>query len=54
MNTNAIYEFVRAIKLGITSARVEVFCDDPDSFITRAVQVGANGSFDNTKNYVAP
>ena len=25
-------------KLGITSARVEVFCDDPDSFIAGAVQ----------------
>lgn len=41
-------------KLGITSARVEVFCDDPDSFIARAVQAGANGSFDNIKNHEAP
>src|SRR6476659_10630559 len=38
-------------KLGITSARVEVFCDDPDAFITRAVKAGANGSFDNIKNH---
>src|SRR5678815_3585390 len=28
-------------KLGITTTRVEVFCDDPDSFISRAVQAGA-------------
>jgi uncharacterized glyoxalase superfamily protein PhnB len=41
-------------KLGITSARVEVFCDDPDSFIRQAVQAGANGSFDTIKNHEAP
>jgi uncharacterized glyoxalase superfamily protein PhnB len=41
-------------KLGITSARVEVFCDDPDTFIARAMQAGANGSFDNIKNHEAP
>jgi len=41
-------------KLGITTARVEVFCDDPDTFIARAVQEGANGSFDNIKNHEAP
>jgi len=41
-------------KLGITSARVEVFCDDPDTFIAHAVQAGANGSFDNIKNHEAP
>jgi len=41
-------------KLGITSARVEVFCDDPDTFIARAVEAGANGSFDNIRNHEAP
>jgi uncharacterized glyoxalase superfamily protein PhnB len=41
-------------KLGITSTRVEVFCDDPDAFIAHAVQAGANGSFDNIKNHEAP
>ena len=41
-------------KLGITSTRVEVFCDDPDTFIARAVQAGANGSFDKIKNHEAP
>ena len=41
-------------KLGITSARVEVFCDDPDSFIARAVEAGANGSFDKIRNHEAP
>src|SRR6478735_5241601 len=33
-------------KLGITSTRVEVFCEDPDTFIARAVHAGANGGFD--------
>ena len=41
-------------KLGITSTRVEVFCDDPDTFIKRAVEAGANGSFDKIKNHEAP
>jgi uncharacterized glyoxalase superfamily protein PhnB len=41
-------------KLGITSTRVEVFCDDPDTFVARAVQAGANGSFDSVRNHEAP
>jgi len=41
-------------KLGITSARIEVFCDDPDAFIDRAVHEGANGSFDKIRNHDAP
>jgi PhnB protein len=42
------------IRLGITSARVEVFCDDPDGFIARAVEAGADGSVDTIKNHQAP
>src|ERR1700733_12552069 len=30
--------------LGATTTRVEVFCDDPDSFVARAVAAGADGS----------
>ena len=41
-------------KLGITTTRVEVFCNDPDAFIARAVEAGANGSFDNIRNHEAP
>ncbi|WP_276500198.1 hypothetical protein [Terrimonas pollutisoli] len=41
-------------RLGITSARIEVFCDDPDAFIDRAVKAGANGSLDKIKNHEAP
>ena len=42
------------LKLGMTSARVEVFCDDPDTFITQAVHAGANGSIDKIKNHETP
>jgi len=41
-------------KLGITSTRVEVFCNDPDVFIARAVHARANGSVDKIKNHEAP
>jgi uncharacterized glyoxalase superfamily protein PhnB len=41
-------------KLGITSARIEVFCEDPDGFIARAVDAGANGSIDKIKDHEAP
>jgi len=41
-------------KLGITSTRVEVFCEDPDSFIANAVHAGANGSLDKIRNHEAP
>jgi PhnB protein len=34
------------IRLGITSARVEVFCDDPDAMIAGAVAAGARGHDD--------
>jgi uncharacterized glyoxalase superfamily protein PhnB len=41
-------------KLGITSARIEVFCDDPDSFVARAVDAGADGSHDAVRDHSAP
>jgi PhnB protein len=41
-------------KLGAPSARVEVFCDDPDGFIARAVEAGANGSLDRIRNHEMP
>jgi uncharacterized glyoxalase superfamily protein PhnB len=39
--------------LGMPSCRVEVFCDDPDSFVDRAVQAGANGSRDKVRDHEA-
>ena len=41
-------------KLGITSTRVEVFCDDPDAVIARALQAGAQGSPEDTRDHQAP
>ena len=41
-------------KLGITSTRVEVFCDDPDTLIARAVEAGADGHRDPVKDHIAP
>jgi uncharacterized glyoxalase superfamily protein PhnB len=41
-------------KLGAPSARVEVFCDDPDAFIARALEAGAKGSLDRVRNHQMP
>jgi uncharacterized glyoxalase superfamily protein PhnB len=40
--------------LGVTTVRVEVFSDDPDALIARAVAAGADGSSDDTKDHVVP
>jgi uncharacterized glyoxalase superfamily protein PhnB len=42
------------LRLGITSTRVEVFCDDPDTFIQRALAAGATGSLDDLRDHQAP
>ena len=42
------------VTLGLTSARIEAFCDDPDDFIARAVQAGANGSLDKIRDNAMP
>jgi PhnB protein len=41
-------------KLGSTCARVEVFCDDPDAVIARALATGARGSLEDLRDHVAP
>jgi len=41
-------------KLGITSTRVEVFCDDPDTMIARALEAGAAGRLKDIKDHQAP
>ncbi len=41
-------------KLGTTSVRVEVFCDDPDALIARALEAGARGSLDHIKDHQMP
>jgi len=42
------------IELGMPSARVEVFCDDPDSFVSKAVAAGADGNTDNVRDHHMP
>jgi len=39
---------------GTRTVRVEVFVDDPDGFIERAVQAGADGSVDEIRDHVTP
>jgi len=41
-------------RAGTTTTRVEVFCDDPDGFVARAVAAGADGSFDPVRDHQAP
>jgi len=38
---------------GARTVRVEVFADDPDSFIARAVAAGADGSADEIRDHQA-
>jgi uncharacterized glyoxalase superfamily protein PhnB len=39
---------------GCPTSRVEVFCDDPDAFVERAVRAGADGRNDPVRNHAAP
>ena len=39
--------------LGITTTRIEVFCDDPDTFVARALQEGARAR-SPIQNHEAP
>ena len=41
-------------KLGITTARIEVFCEAPDPFIARALEAGADGSADPIRDHMTP
>lgn len=40
--------------VGSRTVRVEVFADDPDGFIDRAVSAGADGSVDMIRDHEAP
>ena len=40
--------------IGTTTVRVEVFVDDPDGFVQRAVEAGADGSLDHVRDHEAP
>lgn len=40
--------------VGLPTCRVEVFCDDPDAVVARAVEAGANGSVDPVRTHQTP
>jgi PhnB protein len=41
-------------QVGTTTVRVELFVDDPDAFVARAVAAGANASRDPVRDHAAP
>jgi PhnB protein len=41
-------------EIGTTTVRMEVFCDDPDAFIARALQAGATGRLDHVRDHQMP
>lgn len=41
-------------KLGLTTARVELFCDNPEAIITRALEAGATGSIQTFEAHERP
>jgi uncharacterized glyoxalase superfamily protein PhnB len=41
-------------KLGTTTTRIEVFCDDPDAFVARAVEAGATARPHGIRNHQMP
>ena len=40
--------------LGTTTTRVEVFVEDPDAFVARAVEAGADGARRSVRDHQAP
>lgn len=41
-------------KIGTTTLRVELFCEDPDAVIAHALEAGATGSLDDTRDHQMP
>ena len=41
-------------EIGTTTVRVELFCDDPDTVIKRALEAGATGSLEDMRDHQAP
>jgi PhnB protein len=46
--------FASPAATGVTTVRVELFVDDPDSFVQHAVAAGADGSADEVSDHEAP
>jgi len=47
-------DFVSPAASGRTTVRVEVFVDDPDTFVRRALDAGADGSAEGVRDHHAP
>jgi uncharacterized glyoxalase superfamily protein PhnB len=41
-------------ELGTTTTRVELFCDNPDEVIRRALEAGATGSLEDLRDHQMP
>ncbi len=41
-------------EIGTTTVRVELFCDDPDAVVARALEAGATGSLNNIQDHQMP
>ena len=41
-------------EIGTTTTRVELFCDDPDAVIKRALEAGATGSLEDLRDHQMP
>jgi PhnB protein len=41
-------------EIGTTTTRVELFCDDPDAVIKRALEAGATGSLEDLRDHKMP
>ncbi len=46
--------FVSPAATGATTVRVEVFVDDPDRFVRRAIEAGADGYADEVRDHEVP
>jgi PhnB protein len=46
--------FVSPAATGTTTVRVEVFIEDPDAFVRRAIDAGADGSADEVRDHDVP
>jgi PhnB protein len=46
--------WVTPAEAGTTTVRIEVFVDEPDTFVARAVEAGADGSRDPVRDHDAP
>jgi PhnB protein len=46
--------FESPASIGRTTVRVEVFADNPDAFVARAVAAGADGSADEIRDHEVP